>query len=65
MYPSQGVLELIENHIQNNELACYTNKHEIVGILKEAMKNGENKETQIQHTRNVREMLDKDRILTE
>ena len=37
-------------------------KNEIVHILKEAVKNGEDKETQIQHIKNVREMLSKDRI---
>jgi hypothetical protein len=56
------VLELIETLMENNELARYTNKNEIVCILKEAVKNGEDKETQIQHIRNVREMLGKDRI---
>jgi hypothetical protein len=56
---SNDVLELIEMLMANNELARYTNKNEIVRILKEAVKNGEDKETQIQHIRNVREMLGK------
>jgi hypothetical protein len=55
------VLELMETLMKNNELARYTNKNEIVRILKEAVKNGEDKETQIQHIKNVQEMLAKDR----
>ena len=59
---SNRVLEVMETLIKNKELARYTNKNEIVRILKEAVKNGEDKETQIQHIKNVREMLGKDRI---
>jgi len=59
---SNRALEVMETLMENNELARYTNKNEIVGILKEAVKNGEDKETQIQHIKNVREMLGKDRI---
>jgi hypothetical protein len=47
--------------IGNNELAPYNNKHEIVRLLKDSVKNGEDKETQIQHIRTVREVLGKDR----
>jgi hypothetical protein len=56
---SNRVLELIETLMKNNELACYTNKSEIVRILKEAVKNGEDKQTQVQHIKNVQEMLGK------
>lgn len=59
---SNRVLQLIESLMENNELARYTDKNEVVRLLKEAVKNGEDKETQIQHIRNVREMLDTDRI---
>jgi len=59
---SNRVLELMETLMKNNELARYTNKNEIVRILKDAVKNGEDKETQVQHIKNVREMLGKDRI---
>ncbi len=59
---SNRALEVMETLMENNELARYTNKNEIVHILKEAVKNGEDKETQIQHIKNVREMLSKDRI---
>jgi hypothetical protein len=57
---SNRVLELMETLINNNELARYTNRNEIVRILKEAVKNGEDKETKVQHIKNVREMLGKD-----
>ena len=59
---SNRVLEIMETLMKNNDLARYTNKKEIVRILKEAVNNGEDKETQIQHIKNVREMLDQDRI---
>ena len=35
-------------------------KNEVVRILKEAVKNGEDKETRIQHIKNVRDMLGRD-----
>jgi hypothetical protein len=56
------VLEVMEVIMNNNEPARYTNKIEVVRVLKEAVKNGEDKETQIQHIKNVRSMLGKDRI---
>ena len=59
---SNRVLEVMGTIMKNNELARYTNKNEVVRVLKEAVKNGEDKETQIQHIKNVRDMLDKDRI---
>ncbi len=59
---SNRVLEVMKTLMKNNELARYTNKNEIVRILNEAVKNGEDKETQIQHIKNVREMLGRDRI---
>jgi Nuclease-related domain len=59
---SNRVLEVMETIMKNNELARYTNKNEIVRVLKEAVKNGEDKKTQIQHIKNVRDMLGKDRI---
>jgi len=59
---SNRVLEVMETIMKNNELARYTNTDEIVRVLKDAVKNGEDKETQIQHIKNVRDMLGKDRI---
>ncbi len=59
---SNRVLEVMGTIMKNNEYARYTNKNEVVRVLKEAVKNGENKETQIQHIKNVRDMQGKDRI---
>ena len=59
---SDRVLEVMGTIMKNNELARYTNKNEVVRVLKEAVKNGEAKETQLQHIKNVRDMLGKDRI---
>jgi hypothetical protein len=55
------VLELMEILMHNNEVASYSNKHEVVRVLKEAVQNGNDNETQIQHIRNVRELLGKNR----
>jgi hypothetical protein len=60
---SNSVLELMQILVANNQLAPYTNKHEIVRLLKDAVSNGDDKETQIQHIRTVRAMLGKDRII--
>jgi len=59
---SNRVLEVIDRLMNNNELAHYTNKYEVLQILSEAVKNGEDEDTQLQHVRNIREMLGKDRI---
>ncbi|MBC8643751.1 hypothetical protein H9W95_06005 [Flavobacterium lindanitolerans] len=48
--------------IANNEPAQYTNKHEVVKVLQEAVNNGESPEVQWQHIENVRDMMGKDRI---
>jgi hypothetical protein len=48
--------------MENNEPAQYTNKNEVVRVLKEAVENGENIEIQIQHVKNIEDMLGKDRI---
>lgn len=59
---SNRVLEVLETIMKNNELTRYTNKNEIVRVLKEAAKNGEDKKTRLQHIENVQDMLGKDRI---
>jgi hypothetical protein len=56
------ILAVIQMLLESHEPARYTDKNEIVRILKEAVKNGEDQEIQIQHIRNVNEMLGKDRI---
>nr|WP_294895052.1 nuclease-related domain-containing protein [uncultured Pedobacter sp.] len=53
------VLKMI---LKNNEPAHYTNKREVVNMLKDAVKNGENSEVQSQHIENVNDMLGRDRV---
>ena len=59
---SNRVVEVVDTIMKNNQLAHYTNKREVVRVLKEAVKNGEDKTNQIQHIKNVRNMLGKDRF---
>ena len=59
---SNRVLEVTKMIITNNEPIQYTNKDEVVRILKEAVINGNNEEIQSQHTESINEMLGKDRI---
>lgn len=53
------VLKLIKT---NNVAAPYTNKKEIVGILKQAVLKGESLSNQEKHIENINDMLGKDRI---
>jgi hypothetical protein len=59
---AKRVLEVIKIILKNNEQALYTNKGDVVRVLKEAVKNGDSMETQIQHVENIKDMLGKDRI---
>ena len=45
-----------------NPDANYTDKHEIMNILKSAVDNGNDSETQNKHVENIKDMLGKDRI---
>jgi len=58
---SNRVIEVMKT-IMHNEPARYTNKNEVVKVLREAVQNGEEKEIQIQHIKNIKDMLGKDRI---
>ena len=58
----ERVIEAMRIIIANNEPASYTDKHEVVRVLQEAVQNGESPEVQWQHIENVRDMLGKDRI---
>jgi len=58
----ERVLEVINIITKKNEPAKYTDKHEVVRVLKEAVLNGENKETQNKHIENIKNMLGKERI---
>ena len=53
------VLKLIKS---NNEAAPYTNKKEIVEMLKQAVVKGESSSNHEKHVRNINNMLGKDRI---
>jgi len=55
------VIEVL-NVILNNKPAPYTDKHEVIKILSEAVHNGENKEIKSQHIENIKDMLGEHRI---
>lgn len=59
---SERVIEVIENIMENNKIANYLNKIEIVRLLKQAVKNGQHKAVQDQHVESITEMLGQDRI---
>jgi hypothetical protein len=59
---SERVLEVLDIILNKNELAPYTDKFEVVKVLKEAVYNGNNKAIQAQHMDNVKDMLGKHRI---
>jgi hypothetical protein len=56
------VIEVVNQILNQNENAYFSNKWEIVRILKEYETNGENIVIQNQHIENIREMLGKERI---
>ena len=59
---SARVLEVLDLILNKNELAPYTDKFEVVKVLKEAVYNGDSGEIQNQHIHNVKDMLGKHRI---
>jgi hypothetical protein len=59
---SNRVLDVMKFIIAKNEPATYANKDEVVRLLKNAVQNGENSKTRIQHIKNIKDMLGKDRI---
>ena len=56
------VKEVIKSIIDENPLANYKNKHNIVMILKEAVAIGNNQEIEKQHVEDIKDMLGTDRI---
>jgi len=56
------VLDVVKIIMKNNELYQYTNKNEILRVLREAVENGDDTKNQIQHINNVMDRLGKDRI---
>ncbi|MDR0768679.1 MAG: hypothetical protein LBE71_02055 [Dysgonamonadaceae bacterium] len=59
---SEGVIDVINTIMTNNEPANYTDKYEVIRVLKDAVQNGDNGEIKIKHIENIKEMLSKDRI---
>jgi Nuclease-related domain len=59
---SARVLEVLDTILIKNDLAPYTDKFEVVRVLKEAVYNGKNKAIQTQHKENIKDMLGKHRI---
>ena len=49
--------------IFENEDAEYTDKREVMRILKSAVENGNNADAQTEHVENIKDMLGKDRVL--
>lgn len=56
------IFELLKLIKKNNEAAPYSNKKEIISILKQAVKNGEDMSKQKKHIEDINDMLGKDRI---
>jgi hypothetical protein len=60
---SERVMEVINSIINNNGLANYTDKYEVIRVLKEAVQNGESMKVRNEHIENIRDMLGKNRIV--
>lgn len=56
-------LNEVLNTIFENEDAEYTDKREVMRILKSAVENGNNADAQTEHVENIKDMLGKDRVL--
>lgn len=56
------MLDVVETIINDNPPANYTDKHEIMCILKQAVENGATPEIQEQHAASVQDMIGKDRV---
>lgn len=54
----RSISHLIKEILTKAEPASYRNKNDIVRILKEAVSNGDNKEIQIRHIENIRNMFE-------
>lgn len=56
---SSRVLEIINVIMSNNDPAPFTDKYEVVRVLKDGVRNGENKYIKAKHIENVKAMLGK------
>ena len=59
---SHRVFDVLKEIKRNNEPAPFSDKHEIIRFLDEAVKNGENRDVQQKHIENINDMLGKNRI---
>lgn len=59
---SGRVLEVVEKILAESTPANYSNKREIVNLLEQAVKNGENDEIVLRHSKNIKDMLGKERV---
>lgn len=57
----ERVLEVMKI-IQSKEPALYTDKHDVIRVLKEAVENGAHKGTELQHIEKVTDLLGKHRV---
>jgi Nuclease-related domain. len=58
----RGVFALLNNIVNNSRLTYYSDEDGIIKILNEAVQNGENIETQIQHMDNINKMFGRSRV---
>ncbi len=59
---SGRILEVMNKILSESMPANYSNKREIVNLLEQAVKNGENKEIIERHSKNIKDMLGKERV---
>lgn len=59
---ARRVIEVVQTIISEKEPANYTDKHEIVRILKQAVANGDDVTAREQHASDVRDMIGTDRV---
>lgn len=59
---SNRVIEVMNIILSQNSTATYTNKHEVVRILREAVLSGGNIDNQIQHVKNIKDMIGRHRV---
>lgn len=59
---SKRVIEVVKKILSESIPANYSNKREIVNLFEQAVKNGENEEVILQHSKNIKNMLGKDRV---
>lgn len=59
---AERLIEVMQIITDTNTPAPYTNKNDVVRVLKQAVQNGDNLEVQRQHVKNIKDMLGEDRI---